>query len=424
MTVPGSNQFRPTSGGAVLGVANGTGSLATLSRINYCLLAGRQEMLMYLAADFEKNNRRFRRWLRGVPTVYPRRIPSGALFGFLHRYKDHSLPIIDVCSIEERWMVDMARRRSHRRGNAVSLVLEFLAPWSGHTPSTLRLRKLLRETFPEPVLQIGAIEIPREADLRENIRDAGSSYPDCDALGLDGLIITERPASDIESAMQDWYVAWGLAVLIGSRRANVVRQTSGANALAPLARFTKGHNGGFIHAAFGSERIPLLGWPFPWGPFSRISRAPLPSEVGSALAEAIRAAQRDGANPDHSWVMAVGVPLRRGSALWREGFLPTMAKRYAADQLSLPAFPTNIDIVWSTLMTSPDYDNHHLPISAMVLYPSPTSPEPLLAKYRADPDLAADSGHRSRNEGSPTRRSRRTSTNGHQDDPIPDQLHV
>lgn len=379
-------RFKSQTGGSVLEVPTGSKGLQDCLRINYCLMGARSEVLMCLGLDFNERTRRLGRRIGGIRFLAPRTLPDGASKGFLRKHKDHPPEVVRVCEAEEHWMVDEARRLSQRRGGSVSLVLVAMSGWSGHTPITRRVSALLADAFREPALRIGLIECPAsDPDLIANLRDLGLTYPNRDALGLDGIILTERPSDESNSREQDWNLAFGIAVLAGASHFNLVHQGSGADALAPIARFSREIGGGYIRAAFGVQRVPLIPWPSPWGPAWRISRNPLATEVGSAMAQAIRSAESAGADPSLSWVMTVGVPLNPRSSLWGEAELPAKARKEAAARLGRSDFPPNIKILWSSLLCVPAYDNRHAPVASMVLWPSRENPDTLIAKHLNKP---------------------------------------
>jgi hypothetical protein len=376
--------FRWSGGGSVLNAATGSKGVRDIRRLNYSLMGGRSEVLTNLVLNFNDENERLRRHMRGMRTVWPSEYPPGTGQGFLRQHKDHPLEAQRIWKREADRMVDHALRLAQYHGTPVSALLPWLSGWAGHTPITQYFTPRLAEVFPNPTARVGLIEIPTEPACLENLRDLGTAYPDPQALGLHAIILTKQPPDDAVSLAQDWELAFGLAVLIGNRRAPVANQPSAGDALATLARFSKG----FIRASFGLERVPLLSlWYLPFRPLWRISRLPLPKEVGSAMAQAVRAATAAGANQKLPWVMTVGVPLSRRSRLWQDQELPTISKQHAADILGLKYFPTNIKVIWSSLLAVPEYDHYHAPVATMALWPSQTSPDPLIAEELAKPSL-------------------------------------
>lgn len=376
-------------GGSIITAATGTKGLRDIRRFNYSLMpSGRREVLTNLLLNFNDENERLRQHTRGLRAAWPSEYPPGTGQGFLRQHKDHPLEAQRIWKRQADLMVDHARSLAQYHGNPVSALLAWPSGWAGHTPIARYFIPRLAEVFPDPTVRIGLIEIPTEPACLENLRDLGKAYPDPQALGLHALIVTKQPPDDADSLAQDWELAFGLAVLVGNRRAPVANQPSAGDSLATLARFSQG----FIRASFGLERVPLLPlWYLPFRPLWRISRLPLPKEVGSAMAQAVRAATAAGANQELPWVMTVGVPLSRRSRLWHDQELPTTAKQHAADILNLPHFPTNIKVVWSTLLAVPEFDHYHAPVATMVLWPSQTAPDALISEELAKPSLLVPS---------------------------------
>jgi hypothetical protein len=73
--------------------------------------------------------------------------------------------------------------------------------------------------------------------------------------------------------------------------------------------------------------------------------------------------------------------------LWREADLPARAKEDAAKKLGLSVFPSNVNLIWSVLMSVPEYHNRMAPVAAMMLWPSERYPAPIIQAVLDEPPL-------------------------------------